>query len=73
MKRFFTLITRLLFFIFFPGLVFAQQKKDYSILLNTGKFIPVENGMTVLKSSEATVCSSVPRNLRTIVRVVLYW
>ena len=51
MKRFFTLITRLLFFIFFPGLVFAQQKKDYSILLNTGKFIPEENAMTLLKSS----------------------
>ena len=51
MKRFFTQIKKLLFFIFFPGLVFAQQKKDYNIQLHAGNFIPEENVMTVTKSS----------------------
>ncbi|MEP7164643.1 MAG: S8 family serine peptidase [Ferruginibacter sp.] len=52
MKRSFTLITRLLCLIFFPGLLFAQQKKDLSILLKTGKFIPAENAMTITKSAD---------------------
>ncbi len=51
MKRFITSISSLLFFLFFPGLLFAQQN-DYSILLKSGKFIPVENISSVTKNSE---------------------
>ncbi len=51
MKHFFTLTTWFLSFLLFPGLILAQQKKDFSIQLNTGKFIPEENGMNLSKSS----------------------
>ena len=51
MKRIFTLLTRLFFFILFPGLLFAQEKNDYSILLNSGKFIPAENVNSLSKNS----------------------
>src|SRR5687767_3356526 len=51
MKRMFTLITRLLF-IFFPGLLFAQEKNDYTIRLNSGNFIPGENVSLVNNRSD---------------------
>ncbi|MEO5947264.1 MAG: S8 family serine peptidase [Chitinophagaceae bacterium] len=51
MKTFFTLICRLLIFLLLPGMLFAQQKNDYSILLNSGNITPVENVNTLSKSS----------------------
>jgi hypothetical protein len=51
MKRFITRIIRLLVIIFFPGLLFAQNNIDYSILLKSGRFIPAENISTVTKNS----------------------
>ncbi len=51
MKRIFTLFTRLFLFIFFPGLLFAQEKNDYTILLNSGKFIPEANSRNLSKNS----------------------
>jgi hypothetical protein len=52
MKRFITWLNKLLVLQFFPVLLFAQQKADYNIQLNTGKFIPEENTMFLTKSSE---------------------
>ncbi len=52
MKHFFTRLTRVLLFIFFPGLLFAQNKNDYSILLTSGKFVPAENVNSLTKSSD---------------------
>ncbi len=51
MKRNFTRITKLFVFVLFPGLLFAQANKDYNIVLNSGKFIPVENVNSLSKSS----------------------
>ena len=51
MKRIFTLTNLLFFFIFFTGSLFAQEKNDYNILLQSGKFIPEENVNTLTKSS----------------------
>jgi hypothetical protein len=51
MKNFFTKL--LLFFLLFlaPVLLLAQQKRDYNIMLNSGKFVPSENVMTINKNS----------------------
>ena len=51
MKLFFTLICRLLVFLLFPAMLFAQQKNEYSILLNSGTVTPVENVNALSKSS----------------------
>lgn len=51
MSRFFTRLTHLLLFIFFAGMLHAQQKNDYSILLNSGKFVPAENISGLTKNS----------------------
>ena len=51
MKTFFTQICRLLVFLLFPAILFAQQRNDYSILLNSGTLTPVENVNTLSKSS----------------------
>ena len=51
MKRFFTRMSRLFLFLFFPGILFAQQKKDYTINLHSGKFIPLENSTSLSKKS----------------------
>ncbi len=51
MKRIFTRIARLFLFLFFPGILFAQQKNDYSINLHSGKFIPTENSTSLSKKS----------------------
>ncbi len=52
MKQFFTRLTRVFLFLFFPGLLFAQDKNDYNILLNSGKFIPAENVTGLSKGSD---------------------
>lgn len=51
MKSFFTLVYRLLIFLLFPAMLFAQQKNDYSILLNSGTITPFENVNTLSKNS----------------------
>jgi hypothetical protein len=43
MKTFFTRIIKLLPLLFFPAALFAQEVKNYSLQLNAGQFIPVEN------------------------------
>ena len=52
MKQFFTRLIKLLVFIFFPCLSFAQEIKDYSLLLNSGKFIPEENINNITSSAD---------------------
>ena len=52
MKRFFTRLSRLFIFLFFPGLLFAQGNNSYDILLNSGKFIPQENVTNLSKGSD---------------------
>jgi Subtilase family/PKD-like domain/Secretion system C-terminal sorting domain/Ig-like domain CHU_C associated len=49
MKTFFTRIIKLLSLLFFPAALFGQEVKDYSLLLNSGKFVPVENISTLSK------------------------
>jgi hypothetical protein len=56
MKKLMKQAARLLL-VFLPGLVMAQDKPDYSIRLNSGKFIPEENISTVSKTSAAFVNS----------------
>jgi len=51
MSRFFTRLTHLLLFIIFAGILHAQEKNDYTILLNSGKFIPAENISGLTKNS----------------------
>ena len=51
MKRIFTNITRLFLFVFFPRILFAQPKKDYTINLHSGKFIPIKNSNSLSKKS----------------------
>jgi hypothetical protein len=58
MKRFFTLIARLLLLILLPGFVFAQQTKNYDLLLNSGKFLPAENINQLSKSDDVFSKSS---------------
>jgi hypothetical protein len=52
MKLFFTRVIKSLLLLFFPGLLFAQEKIDYTILLNSGKFIPEENLNVVSRGSD---------------------
>ena len=51
MNNFFTKIVIILALNIFPFLLLAQQKKDYTIMLNAGKFIPSENVLSVNKNS----------------------
>ena len=51
MRRIFTRISRLFLLVFFPGILFAQQKNDYTINLHSGKFIPTENSTSLSKKS----------------------
>ena len=51
MSRFFIRFIHLLLFIIFAGILHAQEKNDYTILLNSGKFIPAENISGLTKSS----------------------
>ena len=37
--------------LFFPAILFAQENKDYSIKLNSGSFIPVENSKDIQSNS----------------------
>src|SRR4026207_2149039 len=50
MKRFFTLVVSVLILSLFSFSSFGQEK-DFSILLNSGKFIPAENISTLNKNS----------------------
>lgn len=51
MKTFFTRLIKLLTLLFFPGFLFAQDIKDYNLLLNSGKYIPEENISSVSKDA----------------------
>ncbi|HEV7781775.1 MAG TPA: S8 family serine peptidase [Chitinophagaceae bacterium] len=51
MTRIFTRITKLFILLFLPGLLFAQVNQDYSILLNSGKFVPAGNVDNLSRSS----------------------
>lgn len=51
MRLFSTRLTKLLFFVFFPGMLFAQTLKDYTLQLSSGKYLPEENRNTVSKQS----------------------
>ena len=51
MKQIFTQIKLLFLFIFLPGLLFAQAKNDFNILLKTGGFIPAENVTALSKNA----------------------
>lgn len=42
----------LLLAVLFPGLLSAQQTPDYTLLLNSGKFIPLANSQTITRDSE---------------------
>ena len=50
MKRFFTRFLKLLSLLFFPGLLGAQVMKDYTLKLNSGKFVPQENIASISKN-----------------------
>ncbi len=53
MNQIFTRLIKLTFILLFPALSFAQQgSKDYNLLLNSGKFIPVENISTLTKTTD---------------------
>jgi hypothetical protein len=51
MKSFFTRLIKLLTLFLFPGFLFAQDVKDYNLLLNAGKFIPEENISSLSKDA----------------------
>ncbi len=51
MNQFFTRFSYLLVLILLTESIYAQQEKDYSILLNSGKFTPVENISGLTKNS----------------------
>lgn len=52
MKSNFTRLYRLLLLILLPGLLAAQAQPDYSIRLQSGKFIPTENRSSISKSAD---------------------
>lgn len=50
MKKIFTLLFKLLVFLFSPAFLFAQDIKDYNLQLNSGKFIPEANTASLSKT-----------------------
>jgi len=52
MRKIFTLVSRLLLFILVPGLLYAQDATDYSLMLNAGKFTPAANIAGLSRNSE---------------------
>ncbi|MEQ1675808.1 MAG: S8 family serine peptidase [Chitinophagaceae bacterium] len=52
MRKIFTRLSGLLLLFILPAAVFAQESKDYNLMLNTGKFIPVENITGLTKDAE---------------------
>jgi Subtilase family/PKD-like domain/Ig-like domain CHU_C associated len=51
MKLFFTRLSGLLLLIIAPGILIAQESKDYSLMLNAGKFVPEQNTASLTKNS----------------------
>jgi hypothetical protein len=57
MKRNFTRFTRLLLLVLFPALSWAQENKDYNVMLVAGKFVPDENITNLAKSNPVFTAS----------------
>lgn len=51
MKSTFTRLYGLFVLFLVPGVLFAQDNKDYNLMLNTGKILPIENVSTLSKES----------------------
>ena len=52
MKQFLLSFFKSALLVLFPGLLFAQQKNDYRILLNSGKFTPAANAGSISQTSD---------------------
>ncbi len=51
MRKLFTLLSGLFFLLLLPTALLAQDNKDYSLMLNTGKFVPAENTSGLTRES----------------------
>ncbi len=52
MKQFLLRAFKFLLLVLFPGLLFAQANPDFTVLLNSGKFVPQENAKTISKDTD---------------------
>jgi len=52
MKRLVLPFIKSVIFALFPCMLFAQQKNDYQILLNSGKFTPQANALNIAKTTD---------------------
>ncbi len=53
MNQFFTKVKKIFLLFLLPTIVLAQQTPDYNVVLQSGKFVPVENVNTVSKKAQA--------------------